>query len=269
MISKYRACLAVFKFDPIRCAGGKDTGDTCLSDKQIAAAKVWRSPYSWGFPLKNGITTLAGWSVGGENAPGSLNPWIMLDQPPEAELSGTDINASQYIRYGVMADKDFRGDLDLKDPKVRTRIQALSNLTDQNNPDLTPFFKRGGKLIMKENTGDYAISPESNFAFYNQIVAKMGKPTVAKFLRFYVNPGVNHGGSGTRADGTPIPDKVDLLAELDKWVETGAAPGPLTVAAYKDGKATAAKPLCELPLYPRYKGAGDPDAAASYACVPH
>ena len=95
----------------------------------------------------------------------------------------------------------------------------------------------------------------------------MGADTVRSFIRFYVNPGVNHGGSGLRIDGSAIPDTVDLFGELDKWVETGKAPNQLTVVAYKGGRPAASKPLCEFPEYPRYKGNGDPDAAANYNCA--
>jgi hypothetical protein len=110
---------------------GKDTGDTCLSDKQIAAANVWRSPYNWGFPLNNDVVSLPGWGVGGEALPGSLNPWIMLDDPPERDEAGTRINASQFVRYFIMRDGNFRGNLDLNNPNVRTRILEYSRIVDQ------------------------------------------------------------------------------------------------------------------------------------------
>ena len=267
VISKYRSCLAVFKFDPIRCKAGP--ADTCLTDKQISAVQTWRHPYSWGFPLKNGYTGLPGWSVGGEALPGSAISWITLEERQDPNSPGTEINASQFIRYYVMRDGAHRGPVNLKDPAIRARLQEYSEIADQNNPDLTPFFARGGKLIIKENTADYAIGPEGNFVYFEKVKAKMGAAKVNQFIRFYVNPGVNHGGSGTRSDGSAIPDKVDLFGEMVQWAETGKAPGPLTVTAYKDGNATATKPLCQYPLYPRYKGTGDKDSAASFSCVAH
>jgi len=266
VISKYRGCLARYKFESIRCPNGRDTGDACLSDQQIAAAKVWRSPYHWGFPLNNGIMSLEGWAVGGEALPRGLNPWIMLDEPPERDDSGGG-SAAQFMRYFVMRDGQFRGNLDLTNPTVRNRLQEYSRLHDPNNPDLSAFQKRGGKLILKENTGDFSVSAESNFTYFGSVVRTMGADTVRSFIRFYVNPGVNHGGSGLRIDGSAIPDTVDLFGELDKWVETGKAPNQLTVVAYKGGRPAASKPLCEFPEYPRYKGNGDPDVAANYNCA--
>ena len=267
VISKYRACLGIFKFDPIRCKTGP--ADTCLTDKQIGAVQTWRHPYDWGFPLKNGYTSLPGWSVGGEALPGSAISWITLEERQDASSPGTEINGSQFIRYYVMRDGQYRGPVNLKDPAIRARIQEYSGFTDQNDADLTKFFSRGGKLIIKENTADYAVAPEGNFAYFESVKRKMGAAKVNQFIRFYVNPGVGHGGSGTRSDGSAIPDKVDLFGEMVQWEESGKPPGELTVAAYRDGKVTASKPLCQYPLYPRYKGTGDGDVAANYSCVPH
>jgi hypothetical protein len=268
IISKYRACLAIAKFDKIRCMDGREGGD-CLSDDQIKAIQTWRHPYSWGFPLKNGYTGLPGWSIGGEDLPGSVNPWIELDQRMTLADPATEINASQWARYYVMHDGNFRGPLNLKDPAIRKRIQDYSDFTDNNNPDLGPFLARGGKLIVKENTADYAVAPEGNFAYFDKIVAKMGAKKVNSFMRFYVNPGMNHGGSASRQDGSKAPDKVDMFGELDAWVTSGKAPGTLTVTAYNaKGEAEASKPMCQLPLYPRYIK-GDANVATSYKCVPH
>ena len=267
IISKYRVCLAIAKFDQIRCKDGKE-GDKCLSDDQIHAVQVWRHAYDWGFPLKNGYSSLPGWSVGGEDLPGSVNPWIELDQKMTVSDPGTEINASQFMRYFVMHDANFRGPVNLKDPAIRRRIQDYSEFTDQNNSDLGPFLARGGKLIMKENTGDYAVAPEGNFAYYNKIVAKMGAAKVRSFMRLYVNPGMNHGGSASRQDGSKAPDKVDMFGELDQWVTSGKPPGPLTVTAYNaKGDAESSKPMCEFPLYPRYIK-GDANSATSYKCMP-
>ena len=266
VISHYTACKARFNYDVLRCPGGADTGDTCLSDKQIAAVRTWRSPYSWGFPMKDGLTSLVGYPVGGEALEGSVNPWIMLDEAPNAQTPASEMNASQMVRYAIAQDGNFRGPLDLA--KYRERIQFVSNLMDNNNPDLSAFQASGGKLLMKANGADYAVSPDTLYAYYDRVVGTMGRDRVNSFMRFYVNPGVNHGGSGVQADGSAIPDKVDLLAELDRWVETGTAPGPLTVTSYAQGQPVASRPFCQYGAYPRYNGSGDVKAAASYSCAP-
>jgi hypothetical protein len=266
VISQYTACAAVFDYAKIRCANGADTGDNCLSDKQINAVRTWRSPYSFGFAMKDGLTTLPGYGFGGEGLEGSVNPWIMLDERPNLQSAATEMNASQMIRYAVAQDGNFRGPLDLA--KYRQRIQFVSNLMDNNNPDMSAFLASGGKLIMKTNGADYAVSPITLFQYYDKVVATMGRDRVNSFLRFYVNPGVNHGGSGTQDDGSAIPDKVDLFGALDAWVDGGTAPGPLTVTSYTQTTPVASRPLCQYGAYPRYNGSGDTKAAASFTCAP-
>ena len=49
---------------PLRCAGGADTGDSCLSDIQIETLKAMNAPVKFGFPL----APLSGkWSVTSSN----------------------------------------------------------------------------------------------------------------------------------------------------------------------------------------------------------
>jgi len=266
VISHYTGCEGRFDVATLRCPGGTDTGDTCLSDAQINAVNVWRSTYTWGFPLKDGSTSLPGYPMGGEALSGSVNPWIMLNERPTMDTPATEMNAAQVVRYGVAQDPDFRGPIDLA--AYRERIQWISELMDNTDPDLSAFQARGGKVIMKANGADYAVSPAHLFKYYDAVNATMGQDTVDGFLRFYVNPGVNHGGSGVQADGTAIPDKVDLLAVLDAWVEQDAAPGHLTVTAYDDGAPAGSRPLCLYGTYPRYDGSGDVAQATSYTCTP-
>jgi len=61
LISDIRSCNAVFNpatasvnGAPLRCAGGADTGDSCLSDAQIAAFNVINTPITFGYPLASG-----------------------------------------------------------------------------------------------------------------------------------------------------------------------------------------------------------------------
>jgi hypothetical protein len=265
IISNWASCHGVFRFEPIRCANGVDGGDTCLSDRQIAVTRLWRSRLSWKFPLKNGVRDTGGYGVGGESLPGSTNPWLMLDEPPEDDASMSRVSAGQFVRYAVMRDGAFRGDLDLANPQVQARLQELSRILDYNDTDLTPFMARGGKLLMMGHTYDYAVNPVAVTDYFADVTRKMGRRKVASFARFYVNPGVTHGGQGVLADGTQLPGKVDLLAELDRWVESGKPPGALQVSAYEGSQVIATRPLCEFPSYPHYIR-GDARFAASFRC---
>ena len=67
---------------------------------------------------------------------------------------------------------------------------------DTTNPDLSAFLTRGGKLILKGNGADYQRSVMQEITYYKSVVAKMGQERADSFIRFYVTPGVNHGGEG-------------------------------------------------------------------------
>ena len=64
--------------------------------------------------------------------------------------------------------------------------------------------------------------------------------------------------------GGPGPDRFDALTALENWVERGVA--PTTMIATKQGSPLS-RPLCAYPQLPRYKGAGDPNDAASFECA--
>lgn len=266
VISRYRGCNSVYKIDRIRCPNGANTGDNCLSDAQIAAVGRVRGRFTMPYPLRFGVSSLAGWATGGETQPGGYIDQIMDETEPKPGDLGSHLSGNQFVRYAIMQDPNARGAPDYE--KYRTRIVELSSIADMSDPDMSLFMSRGGKIIMKANGADYQVGPESVFDYYENVVRSMGKAATDSFIRVYANPGAAHNGSGLRADGSKIPDKVDLLGALDAWVERGEAPDHLTVTAYNGQTPVATKPLCLYPNYPRYKGSGDPNQAASYSCTP-
>jgi len=150
------------------------------------------------------------------------------------------------------------------------RIKQISALMDSTNPDLSAFAAYGGKLIIKEHMADYAQSPFAGIGYYQSVVAKMGQSTVDNFMRLYVTPGVAHGGAGVSGTtGEPVPQFVDLLSTLDRWVEHGESPGDLVQSSAEPDPpfaATATRPMCRFPNFPRYRGTGNPKLASSFAC---
>jgi len=63
-----------------------------------------------------------------------------------------------------------------------------------------------------------------------------------------------------------------MMTALENWVERGAAPSQFIGTKYTDNQATTktvefTRPICLYPTVARYKGTGDPNNAASFACV--
>lgn len=265
VVSQYEGCEAVFKPASLRCPNGDDAGDACLSDRQLAFLDgVWsRAPFA--FPIANGLTSYPPSPYGGEAHAGSMIGSIILAQPPKPGDTGRPLYGPGSVRYFFARDPEFTGPFDQS--KYEDRLKYLSRLFDATDPDLSRFAARGGKYIVEEHGSDYLVSPFGAYEYYKAVVAKMGRPKVDSFLRFYVAPGLNHGGKGSELDGSEVPNATDLLGALDSWVEKGQAPGQLTVASYaKEGGAPlASRPLCFYGFYPHYVG-GDAKQASSFVC---
>ena len=65
---------AVFNGRPLRCEGGVDTGDTCLSDAQITALKTINTDTRFNFSLASGEKFYPGYNVWGADLGITTNP---------------------------------------------------------------------------------------------------------------------------------------------------------------------------------------------------
>jgi hypothetical protein len=280
VINNYRACPSRVDLKRLRCPDGKDSGDACLSDAQIETLIAVHSPFELPFPVANGLTTYPRSLFGNETTPdpqsSTMQRWVTGQAPPAAVVDAR--TSSQQWLYGANAVRFFIAkdpDLDpaTYDPRNhKARVQEVSEIIDSTNPDLSAFFARGGKLIMRENMGDLAQSPLAGINYFHAVVAKIGQATVDQSARLYVSPASTHTGPATSVtDGSPVATMVDLLDPLDRWVTRGEVPPDALVQTVKAIEppfaVRASRPMCRYPDYPHYIG-GDPKQAASYACRP-
>ncbi|MBR1208333.1 tannase/feruloyl esterase family alpha/beta hydrolase [Bradyrhizobium sp. AUGA SZCCT0051] len=264
-------CKSAFKPAMLACAAGQ-SGDDCLTDKQIAAIETLHASYKFSFPLANGLDDYPGWGVSGENTPafgptGGWKAWWLGATAPAQPPAPTNGIAWIYGAGGIqyVFARDPKLDVTTYKPEDhKARVLEVSALMDSTDPDLTRFHAHGGKLVILEHMSDYAQSPYAGIRYFENVEKTLGKDKVAEFARLYTAPGVDHVGSGA-------PANVDMLAVLVDWVENGKAPGDLDV---REQKAEApsfdtvrALPLCRWPTWPHYK-AGPLTAAASFACAP-
>jgi feruloyl esterase len=149
----------------------------------------------------------------------------------------------------------------------KRRVQ-ISEWLDATNPDLSAFYKRGGKMIVTIGTNDTLASPGAQQDYYQSVLDKMGRETVDTFARFFVIPQTGHGLSGNSADidgsgktipVTQVPNQYDRQALIVAWVEKNEAPGKTLVVR----AGNRSLPLCSYPSYPKYKG-GPVELAESY-----
>lgn len=275
MISNYNACAALFDptkvarpFAAIRCAGGADTGSTCLSDAQIATINQMHAPTSFGYVLANGLSTFPGYGTGREG----LSGWLNISPQPSAATQPALGQPGATVSYGILKDPAFNL-ANFSVGAFQDKIQAASALIDSTNPDLSRFFARGGRMIVKNNGSDYSSNPQTVMAWYKAMAGVSGQDTVNAHVRYYIAPNLNHSGDGVSTlTGEALPQYVDLITMATDWVEKNVTPpdAPMLSAKAVLPPYTVAmtRPMCRYPLYPRYTGSGDVRAATSFACVP-
>ena len=142
----------------------------------------------------------------------------------------------------------------------REDARRVGETLNADNPDLSAFRKRGGKLLMFTGWSDAAISPLATIGYYEAVLAH--DKTTANDARLFMMPGVEH------CFGGPGPSFANYLDEIDKWVESGNAPDTIT-AYFIDEKmqSSGSRLLCAYPMVAKYDGKGSPRDESSFSCA--
>lgn len=269
IVSNVAACKALSPqiLASVRCSGGTDTGDTCLSDAQIATVNTIAAPLTLPYPLANGVTRYAGYNI----LAGSVfaGPYTTRDfgtsKTPSNPAGKHDANqwvtGDQWVKYFLTRMPTINSlTFDPLNPGAyQSRVQTVSALSDATNTDISAFQAKGGKIIMTHGLADEIVSTDSSTDYYSGLVTKFGQSSVDGFVRFYLMPGVGHGTG-------PFHPAIDSLTALDKWVEGGTAPETLSMSDLNTATLGRTRPLCRYPSWPRFVS-GDINNAASFACV--
>ena len=265
MVHNVSAC----HFDPaeIACRPGRNSA-TCLTPQEVIAERARMAPVKF----DNGELIYPGWDPGSEyrdpsGLPGAeFQDYAQFWGTDGKALGGLETMAEGYVKYWVTSDPLF--DRLAFNPNQHKAAIALTSTILDATPDLATYFKLGGKLILIHGTDDNAISYRSSIDYFNAVASAVGGESVRdQSMAFFLAPGVLHclGGRG--------PDQIDLLPAVAHWVEDGRRPsavGGLTLDRRDAaGKVKFSRPLCQYPLFARYKGGGDIDLASSYSCAEH
>ena len=236
------------RFDPgvLACTKGADGAD-CLTEAQVTAARKIYTPAT---NPRTGAQIFPAMERGSELVWGRL-----AGGPKPIEL------ADDFFKYVVFEDAkwDFRT-LNF-DSDVAKAMKKDGGVLSATNPDLRPFFARGGKLIAYHGWTDQQVMPENSINYYRSVVATVGAAKVDASYRLFMAPGMNHCSGG---DG---PNKFDMLSAMEAWRERGKAPDNVVASHATDGKIDRTRPLCAYPEVAKYKGTGSTDEAANFVCA--
>ena len=202
------------RFDPaaLACAGDVAAGSCLTTAQQAAARRIYD-----GARNSRGEQLLAGgMSLGSEhewvpNFVGRDGPAVFAPAGPLRELY-------QYLIF--MPDPGPTAPTTTFDFDVDpARLALMEALYTAQNPDLSAFRARGGKLILYHGWDDAEIPPALMLRYFDRMQTTMGGARATReFARLFILPGVAHCRRG------PGADTADWLTYLERWVEQGEAP---------------------------------------------
>jgi feruloyl esterase len=267
-------------FDPsiLRCHGAES--DSCLTPSQVAQL---RKIYG-GLRNSKGVELFPGYLPGGEEGDYGWEAWITGDGPGRGGMRAIALN---YFRDMVFENPgwDFRTVSAERATEIADIKTGRFNATD---PDLRRFKAKGGKLILYHGWSDAAVPATEVINYYDRVATTMGEEETKSFVRLYIAPGMHHGflGPGPNYFGQadlsnlggragvamPMDPQHNISTALVQWTEKGIAPDAIIATKYiNDLDPTQGikmtRPLCPYPQIAKYKGAGDTNEAANFACA--
>jgi hypothetical protein len=164
-------------------------------------------------------------------------------------------------------------------------VANVGPLMATDNPDLSAFRKRGGKLIMYHGWADNLIMAEGTTLYWDAVTQAMaGADVPLDFAKLYMVPGMGHCGGGpgpnqfaqgSSGNGSiafvPADATHDVFRALMAWSEKGTAPQSIIATKFPNDDATqpvlTTRPLCPYPQVATYNGSGSTDDATNFACA--
>jgi len=260
LIADPRQC----SFDPatLRCTAAEQS--TCLTDAEVEAVRA----------MYAGPKTSAGQQIYPGLFRGGEIGWDRLWSNP-SQLGGSGFGFYRFMLFQNPAWDLSMMDFD-RDPILAK--QKLGNILDPDNPDLSRFSKRGGKIIVYHGWEDDMVPSQSSIDYYDAVTARLGPKQVNTFYRLFMVPGMLHcnGGPGAsvlfhsdQASAVPLDPDRDMLTALEQWVEEGRFPSKFIASRLnKDGTIERTRLVCPYPSVAKYVGKGETTRAENFACSP-
>lgn len=244
------------RFDPKELQCKANATSDCLSGAEVKALRaLYQGPRT-----RDGRQISTGLAVGGETV--EWEGWITGPKAVHRQMS------PEFFRWMVYGDETWSIDRFDLERDYAEAVNRVGSIVDSDNPDIRPFLKRGGKLLIYHGWADAALPPGNTINYYNAVRSKAGAK--ADQVRLFMVPGMAHCAKG------PGPSLVDWLGALDTWAQDNKPPERILASKPEDfnaafmgqpTKTLRTRPLCAWPAVARWNGKGSTDEAANFRCV--
>lgn len=258
------------KYDVAQLACTRAKRTNCLTAGEVAGLKARFAD----LVAEDGTMIYPGATQGYESALAGY--WMGTSREKRFYTSGSWRYPEKFFGDYVHAKSDWTvRQFDLKSDLKAAQDGVIGKAVEAQNPDLSAFAKRGGKVIQWHGYHDVGISARNSIRYRDAVVAKMGKENVDPFYRLFLGTGVGHCAGG------PGPDSIgaafgaistrdadhDVMEALVRWIKQGRAPEQIIATKLdQNGAVVAQRPWCAYPNVARWDGKGDRSKAESYSC---
>ena len=263
-------------FDAASLACDNDATEQCLTPAQVAVVQAIYADVEIGGKMSRGAplgSELPGNPLGWDRwITGGYEPGGAVEFHPGTGAAALDTPVVPNARWGfamgmmrnfIFSDPDwsYQG-YDFSD--FAQRSASVAQALDADDPDLSAFRARGGKLIMDNGWMDGSLTAHGTIDYYESVINF--DPTARNNVRLFVRPGVTH------CSGGPGPDGTNYITALEKWLDSGVAPEQLdapyaTLAPGRPPSGRGGRIICAHPNVVTYDGSGAPNDPGSFSCA--
>jgi len=238
-------------YDPRKFVGTKVGGDTFTEIDAELVRRFWEGPRGY-----DGSFLWHGMALGTD----LFSAAATRGSPLAGKPFGI---ALRYLRYYIMQDGEWDwskltpGKFELL---WRQSVEQYGAVIGTDNPNLTAFRDRGGKILLLHGLADQQIPAHGTIDYYRRVQDRMGgAEATAQFARLFLAPGLDHGYHGI------APAPTGEVAAVIRWVEEGVAPDKLIAERRdKEGRLLRSRPLYPYRQFAKYQGTGSTDDAANF-----
>ena len=263
------------EFDVSSLECGTEKSNQCLSKVQVAAAEAIYSTLDFGgteWPGTPYGAELPGNPLGWDRwVTGGFVPDEDMEFHPGAESGGFEAPetpnarwafATEMMKYFFYADPDWTYE-NYEFSDFSHHAARLAPVLNADDPDLSDFRARGGKLIIDNGWMDASLTAYGTLDYYESVITL--DETARNDVRLFLRPGVTH------CIGGPGPYGTDYIAALETWLDTGVAPEQLdapfvlpTLGLPPSGQG--GRIICAHPGVVTYEGTGDSNDPKNFSC---